>query len=150
MVKCLTSLLDEIIVLWSQLLLILFNRMEVFYMREILREWQRDWIKENGETHDLEVVIKDGKLDDLASCIYEGSFVDIPDELLDKKVIDYWRIVESSIPERNGAYSLTIRGKGMEEKNIEKLYELLERAEKEKDSETMAVLRWAIFNLENK
>ncbi len=36
----------------------------------------------------------------------------------------------------------------MDEKKIEKLYELLERAEKERDSETAAVLRWAIFQLE--
>ena len=36
------------------------------------------------------------------------------------------------------------------EKNIEKLYELLERAEKEKDFEMIASLRWAIFNLENR
>lgn len=38
----------------------------------------------------------------------------------------------------------------MEEKYIEKLYELLERVEKEKDLETIAALRWTIFNLENK
>lgn len=37
----------------------------------------------------------------------------------------------------------------MDEKKIEKLYELLERAEKEKDTESVAALRWAIFNLEN-
>lgn len=36
----------------------------------------------------------------------------------------------------------------MDEKKIEKLYELLERAEKEKDAEAVAALRWAIFNLE--
>lgn len=37
----------------------------------------------------------------------------------------------------------------MDERKIEKLYELLERAEKEKDVEAVATLRWAIFNLEN-
>ncbi len=37
----------------------------------------------------------------------------------------------------------------MDEKKIEKLYELLERAEKEKDAEAVAALRWAIFNLED-
>ncbi len=37
----------------------------------------------------------------------------------------------------------------MEDKYIEKLYELLERAEKEKDSNTIAALRWVIFTLEN-
>ena len=38
----------------------------------------------------------------------------------------------------------------MEEKKIEKLYELLERAERERDTETAAALRWAIFQLENR
>mgnify|MGYP000000822985 CR=1 FL=1 len=38
----------------------------------------------------------------------------------------------------------------MEKKNIERLYTLLERAEREKDTETAAALRWAIFELENR
>ena len=38
----------------------------------------------------------------------------------------------------------------MEEKKIEKLYELLERAERERDAETAAALRWAIFQLESR
>lgn len=38
----------------------------------------------------------------------------------------------------------------MKEKNLERLYKLLERAEKEKDTETAAALRWAIFELENR
>ena len=36
----------------------------------------------------------------------------------------------------------------MNEKKIEKLYKLLERTEKEKDAESAAALRWAIFTLE--
>lgn len=36
----------------------------------------------------------------------------------------------------------------MSEKKIERLYALLERAEKEKDTEAEAALRWAIFTLE--
>ena len=36
----------------------------------------------------------------------------------------------------------------MEERKIEILYQLLERAEKEKDQETVSALRWAIFQLE--
>lgn len=36
----------------------------------------------------------------------------------------------------------------MEEKKIEKLYELLERAEREQDAETASALRLAIFQLE--
>lgn len=38
----------------------------------------------------------------------------------------------------------------MKEKRIEKLYELLKRAEKEKDTAAVAALRWAIFTLENR
>lgn len=37
----------------------------------------------------------------------------------------------------------------MEMKKIEKLYELLERVEREHDTEAAAALRWAIFMLEN-
>ncbi len=36
----------------------------------------------------------------------------------------------------------------MDEKRIEKLYDLLERASRERDSETQAALRWAIHYLE--
>lgn len=36
----------------------------------------------------------------------------------------------------------------MDGKKIERLYELLERAETEKDTESAAALRWAIFTLE--
>lgn len=38
----------------------------------------------------------------------------------------------------------------MEKKKIESLYKLLERAEKEQDTETASVLRWAIFQLESR
>jgi hypothetical protein len=37
----------------------------------------------------------------------------------------------------------------MEEKNLERLYKLLERAEREHDTETVSAMRWAIFELEN-
>lgn len=37
----------------------------------------------------------------------------------------------------------------MEQKRIEQLYKLLERAEKEHDTEAAAALYWAIFQLEN-
>lgn len=37
----------------------------------------------------------------------------------------------------------------MDKKKIEKLYELMERAKTDKDNEAVAVLRWAIFHLEN-
>lgn len=77
-------------------------------MRETLSDWKRDWIEANGKTHELEVVIKDSQLDNLTPYVYEESFVDIPEELLDRKVINCGQIIESSKPERNGAYSLTI------------------------------------------
>ena len=38
----------------------------------------------------------------------------------------------------------------MKEKNIERLYKLLERADRENDTEAAAALRWAIFELENR
>jgi hypothetical protein len=38
----------------------------------------------------------------------------------------------------------------MKEKNLDRLYKLLERAEREQDTETTAALRWAIFELENR
>lgn len=38
----------------------------------------------------------------------------------------------------------------MKEKNFDRLYKLLERAYREKDTETAAAIRWAIFELENR
>lgn len=37
----------------------------------------------------------------------------------------------------------------MDEKRIEQLYKLLERADQEGDASAAAALRWAIFRLEN-
>ena len=39
-------------------------------------------------------------------------------------------------------------GQAVEQKKIEKLYELLERVEKEHDADAVAALKWAIFQLE--
>lgn len=77
-------------------------------MRETVGDWRKDWIEANGETHDLEVVISDNTLDDFDSCVFEGAFANIPDNLLGKKVNKVWQIIDSSIPERIGAYSLVI------------------------------------------
>lgn len=38
----------------------------------------------------------------------------------------------------------------MKEKNLERLYNLLERAEREKDTEIAAAMRLAIFELKNR
>lgn len=39
-------------------------------------------------------------------------------------------------------------GQAVEQKKIDRLYALLERAEKEHDAEAVAALKWAIFQLE--
>lgn len=39
-------------------------------------------------------------------------------------------------------------GQAVEQKKIDRLYALLERAEKEHDTEAAAALKWAIFQLE--
>lgn len=38
----------------------------------------------------------------------------------------------------------------MEQKKIDKLYELLEEKERKKDTEAAAALRWAIFEVEGR
>jgi hypothetical protein len=77
-------------------------------MRETVKEWKDEWIETNGDTNELEVVITDSNLDNLAPYIYEGSFANIPVVLEEKKVIHNGKILDSSVPARIGAYSLTI------------------------------------------
>lgn len=76
-------------------------------MRETLGDWKRDWIEANGETDDVEVLISKGD-SYYNPYIYEGSFKNIPEELLNEKVIYYGQVLDSSIPERVVAYSLKI------------------------------------------
>lgn len=51
---------------------------------------------------------------------------------------------------QEGALKTTAKGEigQMEQKKIDRLYELLERANNEHDSEMAAALKWAIFELE--
>lgn len=77
-------------------------------MRETIGEWKVEWINTNGKTDELEVLIIDSKLDTMAPYIYEGSFAKIPKQLEEKKVIHWGKILESSVRDRIGAYSLTI------------------------------------------
>jgi len=77
-------------------------------MRQTIEDWKKEWIETNGYTHDLEVVIKDSSLDSFAPYVYEGNFAGIPERLLYKKVVECGRIIKSSVPERNGAYLLTV------------------------------------------
>lgn len=87
-------------------------------MRETLADWRKEWIKANGETHELEVLICEDEpngVDPLVPYVYQGSFADIPQKLLDRKVVGSGKIESSSLPERIGAYSLTIdSGPGQE------------------------------------
>ncbi|MFV0527651.1 MAG: hypothetical protein ACK5MN_02870 [Lachnospiraceae bacterium] len=80
-------------------------------MRETLRAWKKEWIETNGLTDELEVVVKAEELDEHAPAVYEGSFAEIPEEMLDKKVLESAQIVASSVPEREGVYSLLIRSR---------------------------------------
>jgi hypothetical protein len=83
-------------------------------MRKTIGDWKKDWIEANGLTNELEVIIKGGSLKksdtwpDAGVSLYEGSFAKIPDELLEKKVIEYGQIIASSDPKRDGCYSLTV------------------------------------------
>lgn len=77
-------------------------------MRETIKEWRDEWIETNGLTKELEVVITSTNQEITPPELYSGSFAGIPPELLDKKVIENWRIIASSVPERVGAYSLTV------------------------------------------
>lgn len=73
-------------------------------MRETVGEWKQEWIETNGQTDELEVVIRD----DEDAEIYAGSFQDIPEKFASLKVSNSGRILDSSIPERCGAYTLRV------------------------------------------
>ena len=73
-------------------------------MRTTVRDWQRDWLRDNGQTDDFEVVLSE----DSGAEIYSGSFKNIPDSELDKDVLYWGRIADSSAPERIGAYRLVV------------------------------------------
>lgn len=77
-------------------------------MRATIGEWKQEWIDASGKTDELEVLITDSGLDDLAPYVYEGSFTKIPETLENKKVIDCGKILVSSVQDRIGAYLLTI------------------------------------------
>lgn len=72
-------------------------------MRERVIDWKREWIESNGETNELEVVICQKNEE-----IYAGSFREIPVEMENYRVLENWRILDSSEPNRIGAYTLKI------------------------------------------
>ena len=73
-------------------------------MRTRVRDWQRDWIQDNGRTDELEVIIAESD----GAEIHSGSFVGIPEYELDKKVMVSGRILDSTVPERIGAIWLVV------------------------------------------
>lgn len=77
-------------------------------MRETVKEWQDEWIETNGKTDETEVLIQDSRLDKYHPYVYEGSFTGIPEEYLDKKVIESGQVIDSTDPEWIGAYALVI------------------------------------------
>jgi hypothetical protein len=76
-------------------------------MRATIKEWKNEWIETNGETDELEVLISYSN-SDTDGYIYEGSFVKIPTELEENKVISWGKVLDSTVPARVGAYSLKI------------------------------------------
>ncbi len=74
---------------------------------ETIKEWKKEWVETNGETDELEVLISD-RNSAFDGYVYEGSFVNIPEELEEKKVVGCGKILDSSVPARIGAYSLKI------------------------------------------
>lgn len=74
-------------------------------MRVKLKDWKSDWISSNGKTKGYEVRILHFDSDNI---LYEGSFSEIPNHLLDKNVLSSSQILTSSLPDHIGAYVLKI------------------------------------------
>lgn len=72
-----------------------------------VREWVDAWIEANGRERcagDRKLILEVGDGEE----VYFGHFLDVPEELLDRKVHAYARILESSEPSRNDAFKLQI------------------------------------------
>ena len=73
-------------------------------MRITVRDWQRDWIRDNGKTDEMEVILVDRNDNEL----YCGSFIGIPEKLLERTVAEHGVILSSTDPARNGLFNLKI------------------------------------------
>lgn len=74
---------------------------------ETVREWVNAWIEANGHEKcdgDRKLILEVGDGEE----VYFGHFLDVPEELLDRRVNAYARILESSDPARNDAFKLQI------------------------------------------
>lgn len=76
-------------------------------MRTTVEEWKKEWIDTNGLTNEYEVEIYT-KQSESGGPVYAGSFTKIPKELLNKKVLESGKILDSSIADHIGAYRLTV------------------------------------------
>lgn len=81
---------------------------KVTMMRETVKDWRNDWIKSNGKTVGLEVIIRRLEKNVNWRGVYEGNFADIPEEYLDQKVIEHYQILASTDTGRERVYVLGI------------------------------------------
>lgn len=118
----------------------------------------KDIYEENKEEREFYYIhldkAQDDEFDPLITPIWEGYLKDVPEEYMDYEVV---RSGQSLADQEKGitGFRLEIKSQAksyisLEEKKIDKLYELLADLKPETDSECIAALRWAIFELENK
>lgn len=77
-------------------------------MGTTVKDWKDSWFEVNGESDSFEVIINDSGAEAFSVSLYAGSFKDIPADLLGADVLQSSRILDSSAPERVGAYLLTV------------------------------------------
>lgn len=72
-----------------------------------VREWVETWIEANGHEKcdgDRKLILQVSDEEE----IYCGHFLDVPEELLDRKVYKHATVLDSTEPARRGAFDLTI------------------------------------------
>lgn len=70
-----------------------------------IKDWVNQWIEKFGtqkDDDDVMLVIED--VDDSNHSIYEGHFLDVPEEMYDFEIVEKSRIAESTDKRRNNAY----------------------------------------------
>lgn len=76
----------------------------------IIKDWIERWIEQFGtkkkENDDVILITKDYYNDD--KNIYEGHFLDAPEEMHSYKIIEKSRIINSSNPHRINAYVFSV------------------------------------------
>lgn len=80
-------------------------------MIRFVSDWKNAWTKLYGNTTGFEVIIyccEDDVYIERRDVLFEGSFCDIPADLLGRKVLRSEQICASSVPERDGAFVLLV------------------------------------------